>query len=187
MERISDPGTYRNCRTDVFSHANWTESHKPACLSVRGKTHLLGGWGWRWEIKWQSAVCQSSGVPAVSHQPPFIVFVCGNPHHNMHLIKAAWLKLCAVLHMWKSQILTLESQNCSAQIHVKVNQLQFCCMNCNTHCWFSPDPSLLLVSLSKCLSYSSLYTVYCIFWNSSGPKPMIIGKVFSFLQLPKKL
>lgn len=75
MECISDPGTYRNCRTDVFSHANWTESHKPACLSKRKNTPSRG-WGWRWEIKWQSAVCQSSGVPAVSHQPPFIFFVC---------------------------------------------------------------------------------------------------------------
>lgn len=78
-------------------------TNQPVCL--RGKTHLLEGWGWRWEIKWQSAVCQSSGVPAVSHQPPFIFFCVwkSSPQHASYK-SSMTSAVCSVTHVEKPDI-----------------------------------------------------------------------------------
>lgn len=57
MECISEPRTWRNCRSDVFSLANCvvkaTNVNRTVCLEE--EKHTFPGSGWCWEIKWSSA------------------------------------------------------------------------------------------------------------------------------------
>lgn len=84
MECISEPGTCRNCRSDVSSLANCGESHKRSPHSLSGrekKTHLPRS---RRALRNKVVVCCLSALKSSGRQLPV---ASPSSHHTMHLIK----------------------------------------------------------------------------------------------------